>query len=288
MKLIKITQFGFYSGIDSEKYIVTNLEKLVKYINAYLLREYGNYEYADILDQFIWDGYYFRGKIVDGLGEISIEVMGDVIDYLENSNAPIEFRALLAAELFEYKYDGTYKERNGGIFDEFNEKHIKEVLQEGKKEGLLKQLYDKKQAAIQQQKIEDENTISEQLRKEQEQERERSGGKDTVEEYTDQLSKIKNYAAEVISNRAEIQRLSKEDERGRIEGGIRNVEATILLAASGRESGQIKGREEQQRAIEDYAKAEGIWYDNIDANPDIGTIQNGLGKYKDSGMENQV
>ena len=73
----------------------------------------------------------------------------------------------------------------------------------------------------------------------------------TVEEYTDQLSKIKNYAAEVISNRAEIQRLSKEDERGRIEGGIRNVEATILLAASGRESGQIKGREEQQRAIED-------------------------------------
>ncbi len=58
MKLIKITQFGFYSGIDSEKYIVTNLEKLVKYINAYLLREYGNYEYADILDQFIWDGYY--------------------------------------------------------------------------------------------------------------------------------------------------------------------------------------------------------------------------------------
>jgi len=210
------------------------------------------------------------------------------VDYLENSNAPIEFRALLAAELFEYKYDGTYKERNGGIFDEFNEKHIKEVLQEGKKEGLLKQLYDKKQAAIQQQKIEDENTISEQLRKEQEQERERSGGKDTVEEYTDQLSKIKNYAAEVISNRAEIQRLSKEDERGRIEGGIRNVEATILLAASGRESGQIKGREEQQRAIEDYAKAEGIWYDNIDANPDIGTIQNGLGKYKDSGMENQV
>jgi hypothetical protein len=78
------------------------------------------------------------------------------VDYLENSNAPIEFRALLAAELFEYKYDGTYKERNGGIFDEFNEKHIKEVLQEGKKEGLLKQLYDKKQAAIQQQKIEDE------------------------------------------------------------------------------------------------------------------------------------
>lgn len=102
------------------------------------------------------------------------------------------------------------------------------------------------------------------------------------------ITKIKEYATEVISNRKKIRRLSEQAERGRKQGGIRNVEATLLLTSGGSQSGQIKGREAQQKAIEDYAKSEGIWFDNIEAEPEIGSIDDRLGKYKDGGVENQV
>ena len=102
------------------------------------------------------------------------------------------------------------------------------------------------------------------------------------------INKIKNYAAEVIANREKISRLSEQAEQGRKEGGIRNVEATLLLTTGGEKYGQVKGREAQQQIIEKYAKEEGIWHDNIDVEPKIGKTQEGLGIFKDSGVENQV
>ena len=102
------------------------------------------------------------------------------------------------------------------------------------------------------------------------------------------INKIKNYAAEVIANREKISRLSEQAEQGRKEGGIRNVEATLLLTTGGEKSGQVKGREAQQQIIEKYAKEEGIWHDNIDVEPKRGQTQEGIGIFKDSGVENQV
>ncbi len=109
-----------------------------------------------------------------------------------------------------------------------------------------------------------------------------------VQKTNSQIEKIKDYATEVINNRKQIRRLTEEDERGRIEGGIRNVEATLLLATSGGEFGQIEGREAQQKAIEAYAKSEGIWYDNIESSPKLNSAHDRLGIYKDKGMENLV
>src|SRR5690606_3432266 len=99
------------------------------------------------------------------------------------------------------------------------------------------------------------------------------------------LQKIKNYATQVIAGRKEIRRLSKEAERGREKGGIRNVEATILLTTGNGRNGKVEGREAQQQIIEDYAKEEGIWYDNIEVSPEVGT-KSELGNYADSGVEN--
>jgi hypothetical protein len=102
------------------------------------------------------------------------------------------------------------------------------------------------------------------------------------------INKIKNYATEVISNRKEVRRLSQEAEQGRKRGGIRNVEASILLITGKEGDGPIKGREAQQQAIEEYAKSEGIWFENISDSPEIGSSSEGLGVYVDSGVENMV
>ena len=101
------------------------------------------------------------------------------------------------------------------------------------------------------------------------------------------IKKIKRYATEVIANRKEIRRLSREAEQGRKDGGRRNVEAAVLLLTGGKESTKIEGREAQQQAIEEYAKQEGIWFDNLEVEPTEGT-ETDLGTYIDSGVENQV
>lgn len=106
--------------------------------------------------------------------------------------------------------------------------------------------------------------------------------------YQSQIKKIKDDATEIITGRKEIRRLSKQAEGGRKQGGIRNVEATILLTTGNGRNGKIEGREAQQQAIENYAKEEGIWIDNIEEEPEVGTEHNGLGTFVDSGVENQV
>lgn len=85
----------------------------------------------------------------------------------------------------------------------------------------------------------------------------------SIEKSNNLVNKIIQYATDIIEGRKEIRRLSREAEEGRKQGGIRNVEATILLSRGGEKSSTIEGAKEQQQAIEDYAKGESIWHNRL-------------------------
>lgn len=78
-------------------------------------------------------------------------------------------------------------------------------------------------------------------------------------------------ANEVLMGRKSIQRLSPEEERGRIEGGRRNVEASIIIGTTRRTNEKNGSKQrvgaatEQEGRLRDYAKSVGIWekYDDI-------------------------
>jgi len=76
-------------------------------------------------------------------------------------------------------------------------------------------------------------------------------------------------ANEVLMGRKSIQRLSPEEESGRIEGGKRNVEASIIIGTSGRTNEKNESKsgigttqsnsQEQEQMLKDYARNVGIW-----------------------------
>ena len=79
---------------------------------------------------------------------------------------------------------------------------------------------------------------------------------------------LRNVAGRVIEGTATITRLDSKEEQGRISGGRRNVEASILLGANAEtERGDgttVSGRGESQapeKLLERYAKDTGCWYD---------------------------
>lgn len=80
--------------------------------------------------------------------------------------------------------------------------------------------------------------------------------------------KVKRIAKQVIDGSAVIRRLNPTEERGRILGGNRNVEVSILLGAGESTSGDAQSRSpnkeaeinRQIRLIEDYAKGQGILF----------------------------
>ncbi len=78
MKLLKITQFGFYTSIESEKYIAINISSISKYVNAFLIREFGNNDYSKIIQDFISNDFYYCDKINTGFGDTKIEIIGDI------------------------------------------------------------------------------------------------------------------------------------------------------------------------------------------------------------------
>ena len=95
-------------------------------------------------------------------------------------------------------------------------------------------------------------------------------------------------ASDVINGRRSILRLAEAEERGRLSGGRRNVEASICLGRRGCASGQAVGeqgltaaRKEQETILEKYARGENIW---LDYHKDIVTI----GKELPHGMESTV
>ena len=80
--------------------------------------------------------------------------------------------------------------------------------------------------------------------------------------------RVKNIAERVVSGTSRIVRLNDREEQGRILGGQRNVEASLIAAASEAtdskgfgEGGALQRSEEE---LEAFAKHEGIWFDFYD------------------------
>ena len=84
---------------------------------------------------------------------------------------------------------------------------------------------------------------------------------------------VKDVAGRVTSGELEIERLDPEGERGRIAGGQRNVEASIIAGAEenpnssslARRRSSLEGRHDRRKHVEQvleaYAKSQGIWFD---------------------------
>lgn len=77
------------------------------------------------------------------------------------------------------------------------------------------------------------------------------------------FQKIKDYAEQVIKGEKQFERLSPEEEQGRITGGRANVEATILIGTDAGASDESKEPFErkpiQEKLIEDYSKRNKLW-----------------------------
>jgi hypothetical protein len=89
---------------------------------------------------------------------------------------------------------------------------------------------------------------------------------------------IRKTAAAIIARSRRIYRLIPKGERGRIEGGRRNVEASCLLGTSARTDLSDPGRHQaliQERLLEEYAKHEGIWFDHNEIRRNWNRIDNG-------------
>ncbi len=77
--------------------------------------------------------------------------------------------------------------------------------------------------------------------------------------------RVKEIADGIVSGTSRIVRLNECEERGRILGGQRNVEASLIAGASeGADSeglGEDSALQRSEEALEAYAKHEGIWFD---------------------------
>lgn len=75
-------------------------------------------------------------------------------DFIDNSNYPIEFKALMLAEVMKYNYDGEYKNRGFLPAEKLNKYSVDKIYNSGKKEGFLKQMYDLNKKDIESSNIE--------------------------------------------------------------------------------------------------------------------------------------
>ncbi|MDR3366030.1 MAG: hypothetical protein LBO71_03565, partial [Prevotellaceae bacterium] len=100
---------------------------------------------------------------------------------------------------------------------------------------------------------------------------------------------LERTANAIEAGAAHLNRLSLAEEQGRRQGGKRNVEASVLLAAKRRaNSAEIRdagagatgrGAEEQEQILKDYAQKKGVW---------ITPEEVEKWKYRDTGMEARV
>ncbi len=80
---------------------------------------------------------------------------------------------------------------------------------------------------------------------------------------------VKTIAARIISGKSRIVRLNDREEQGRILGGQRNVEASLIAGAeegAGPEGESRRSKiQRSEEALEAYARFEGIWFDDLDS-----------------------
>lgn len=98
------------------------------------------------------------------------------------------------------------------------------------------------------------------------------------------LSKIKEYANKIIGGEIALTRLQPEEEQGRLLGGKRNVEATLITGRSKKTSPGIEERlspREQEQELKNYAQKEDLWVADV--------LKTSWGKnFLDSGGEQEV
>jgi hypothetical protein len=75
------------------------------------------------------------------------------------------------------------------------------------------------------------------------------------------IQKIKEDAQRIIKGELKLHELSPEEERGRIEGGRRNVEASLILSGSENPGRTAELPTFQEKLLKEYAIHEGIWFD---------------------------
>lgn len=73
-----------------------------------------------------------------------------------------------------------------------------------------------------------------------------------------------DYAKRVIEGKSSINRLSPEEEQGRLRGGRRNVEATVILGGGVRTDSEVYGRKAQLDLLKSYAKKSGCWVEDYE------------------------
>lgn len=78
----------------------------------------------------------------------------------------------------------------------------------------------------------------------------------------DKYIKINNYAGQIFEGTKHINRLSREEEQGRIAGGKINVEATLLLGTSKVSDGKAYERQEQLNLLKEFAQNNDCWINN--------------------------
>ena len=81
-------------------------------------------------------------------------------------------------------------------------------------------------------------------------------------------AQVKTTAKRIISGKSRIIRLNDGEEQGRIYGGSRNVEASLIAGAEESSSEERESRrskiQRSEEALEAYARHEGIWFDDLD------------------------
>jgi len=96
--------------------------------------------------------------------------------------------------------------------------------------------------------------------------------------------RAKDVAGRIEQGELEIKRLDPAGEQGRIKGGTRAIEATVILARNERASEEAGSRthpvKRQEKLLEEYAKREGIWIDPKEFNTERqGFISKGVEAY---------
>ena len=80
--------------------------------------------------------------------------------------------------------------------------------------------------------------------------------------------RVREIAKEIVHGTSRIIRLDDAEEQGRIFGGQRNVEASLIAGAeegSGKEGESRRSAiQRSEEALEAYARSEGIWFDDLD------------------------
>ena len=257
----------------------TNTDRAVKLLGISTQDEDGMPFAKEDIDRRISESYSEMVASEDYFGDINESVYNNLaeinderkkwIEFIDESDYPIEFKAAVLAEVLGYNYDNGYKKRGYGLVDSLNKDHVAKVFSSGSNEGILKQLhelrvkdknkYQKIKQTESDKNLEDVNinTI------------ENTGKLSTYRNDINLIEKLDNnqnesslekkleYAKQVITGSRTIERLDQKEERGRIEGGQRNVEATIIAGTSQ----DASGRSESGYAESEYLKKQG--YDGI-------------------------